>query len=111
MRANKKGEVFLVFANEIFFNMTDSMLSKVKEAGSIQVQLLKADGEIMSRRTDFQWNITQYNSFTLKFAISFEDPTQISATSYGRDYVRIVFEDMDKFLTCPFIFENSRELA
>ena len=43
--------------------------------------------------------------------ILFDDAQQISATSFGRDALRIVFKDTSKFLTCDdFDFRGRRSL-
>lgn len=55
---------------------------------------------MLSKETNFTWNMTLYNSFTLRIIIKFEDPREISATSYGRDGLRIVFADTSMFLRC-----------
>ena len=77
---------------------SEQFLTKVKESGAIQLQLISSSESKMKLSFDWTFNKTDWNE--IGFKLEYEQPSQISSTSYARDSIRIIFVETFPFLSC-----------
>lgn len=92
------------FMHVVSLKRSDELLKQMKNTGSIQVQLFKADPSVEA--SDFDWDFTTNSDFSLKLTVNFTDPDTISSSAMGEDILRVVFKDASNFISCPLIKQS-----